>query len=427
MNSINNIIKEEVLVIKPSLEIIKNIKSISKKFISELEGKLKKKKIKAEVFIGGSLAKNTLAKTDDNKYDVDIFVRFDKKYDDEEISELLGKVIGKKAKKIHGSRDYYQISMNKMILEVIPVSKILKPEQARNVTDLSYFHVNYVLNKINKKKELANEIIVTKAFAHAQNCYGAESYIHGFSGYSIELLILHYKSFLNFIRQVAKSVSKLNEKLIIDDEIFYRNNKDVLIEMNESKLSSPIILVDPTFKHRNALSGLSAETFEKFRKACIEFLKKPSSEFFRKKSAYDEFRGNKNLKIISIKTNKQAGDISGTKSKKFLDFFISQAEREFIIKRHGFDYDEKRNIAYYYLILEKKPDETIQGPPIIRVDNLTKFKKTHLDAFVKNGIAYAHLSHKQDFESWLKYFLGKYKKVISEMSIKEIKGMNQKV
>lgn len=215
--------------------------------------------------------------------------------------------------------------------------------------------------------------------------------------------------------------SKIDEKLVIDDEKFYKNNKNVLIEMNESKLSGPIILVDPTFRQRNALSGLSAETFKGFKKACAEFLKKPSHEFFRKKNVYDEFKGNKNLEIISIKTTKQAGDISGTKSKKFLDFFISQAAREFVVRKHGFDYDEKKNIAYYYLILDKKPDETIKGPPIIRVENLTGFKKAHANAFVKNGIAYAHLSHKQSFESWLKYFLGKYKKVIREMSVKEIR------
>lgn len=415
--NINKIIKEQVLLIKPEKETVNKIKSVSNKFILDLKKKIKQKKIKADVFIGGSLAKNTLVKTDDNKYDVDIFIRFDSKYKEKEISALLGKIIGK-AKKVHGSRDYYQISMDNMVLEIIPVIKISKPEQARNVTDLSYFHVKYLSNKL-KNKGLADEIVIAKAFCHAQNCYGAESYIHGFSGYSIELLILHYKSFLNFVKDIAKSDKK--DKLIIDDGKLYKTKKDVLIEMNESKLSGPIILVDPTFKQRNALSGLSAETFNKFRKACKDFLKNPSSEFFKKKSIYCEFKDNKDLKIVSVKTNKQSGDISGTKSKKFMDFFISQVKKEFIIKKSGFDYDENKNIAYYYLILDKKPDEIIRGPPIVRVDNLTNFKKAHDDAFVKDGIAYAHVLHKQSFESWLKFFSEKYKKIIDEMSVTEIK------
>lgn len=414
---INKIIKEQVLLIKPEKETVDKIKSVSNKFVLDLKKKLKQKKIKADVFIGGSLAKNTLVKTDDNKYDVDIFVRFDNKYKEKEISKLLERVVGK-AKRVHGSRDYFQISVDNIILEIIPVINISKPEQARNVTDLSYFHVKHVLKKL-KKKGLADEIVITKAFAHAQNCYGAESYIHGFSGYSIELLILHYKSFLNFIKNIAKSDGK--DKIIIDDEKFYKTKKNVLIEMNESKLSGPIVLVDPTFKQRNALSGLYAETYGKFKKACIDFLRNPSSEFFRKKSILEGFKDFKSMKIVSVTTNKQKGDISGTKSKKFMDFFISQVSREFVVKKSGFDYDEDRNIAYYYLILDKKPKETIKGPPVQRPEHLTAFKKVHANAFIKNDSAWAEISHDISFESWLKYFLEKYKKIINEMSVTEIK------
>ncbi|MBD3252791.1 hypothetical protein GF386_03610, partial [Candidatus Pacearchaeota archaeon] len=54
------------------------------------------------------------------------------------------------------------------------------------MTDLSYFHVNHILKKIKKNKNLSDEIRLAKKFAYSQNCYGAESYIHGFSGYALE-------------------------------------------------------------------------------------------------------------------------------------------------------------------------------------------------------------------------------------------------
>jgi tRNA nucleotidyltransferase (CCA-adding enzyme) len=160
--------------------------------------------IKADVFVGGSLAKGTLVRkevydSEERKssasqtfskkvYDVDIFVRFDgEKYKDDEISGILGKAlsVGKGVKKIHGSRDYYQKIVEGIVIEIIPVLKIKKPEDAENVMDLSYFHVNYLLKKIKKKKKLVDEIILAKSFCHAHNCYGAESYIRGFSGYSL--------------------------------------------------------------------------------------------------------------------------------------------------------------------------------------------------------------------------------------------------
>lgn len=406
---IERIIEKQLELIRPSREEISKIGIISKNFIEKLEKKLKEKKIKAEVFIGGSFAKNTLVKKD--VYDIDIFVRFDPSY--KNLSYLLKRVLPK-SKKIHGSRDYYQIKENNLITEIIPVIKILKPEKAVNVTDLSYFHVNYILKKIKKNKKLANEIILAKAFVNAQNCYGAESYIKGFSGYALELLICHYKTFLSFI----KEISKLNKKLVIDDENFYKNS---LEELNKSKTYSPIVLIDPTFKERNALSSLSNETFYKFKEACKNFLKFPSSKFFIKNSVFDNFKKYRNVKIVKIKTNKQPGDIAGTKSKKFFDFLIFRLKKEFEVKKSGFEYNEYSNSAEIYLVLSRKKQIIVKGPPIFLLKNLDKFKKIHPKTFIKNKFAYAKIRPNLNFNEWFKYFLKKDRKIISDMSVREIK------
>jgi tRNA nucleotidyltransferase (CCA-adding enzyme) len=92
------------------------------------------------------------------------------------------------------------------------VKKISKPKEAENITDLSYSHVNYIKKRI-KNKKILDEIRIAKAFCYATNTYGAESYIGGFSGYAIELLVYHYGSFLKFI----KAISKLDGKKEIID------------------------------------------------------------------------------------------------------------------------------------------------------------------------------------------------------------------
>jgi len=147
----DKILKEQIQAIKPDAEELKNIKNTAKGFCEGLKKKLNKKKIKADVFIGGSLAKNTLVKKDKydtekissisqtpnsskEVYDVDIFVRFDKKYNDKNISEILGRVLSG-AKKVHGSRDYYKTAVNNIIIEVVPVLKINNPQQAQNRGD----------------------------------------------------------------------------------------------------------------------------------------------------------------------------------------------------------------------------------------------------------------------------------------------------
>ena len=120
---------------------------------------------------------------------------------------------------------------------------------------------------------------LTKQFAQAQNVYGAESHIKGFSGYVCEILTVYYGSFLNLM----KGAAKWNDKVVVDAEKYYRG-MDVFKVVNVSKLISPLIAIDPVQKDRNAAAALSMEKFEAFKKAAKEFLKHPSKDFFVKKS-----------------------------------------------------------------------------------------------------------------------------------------------
>jgi tRNA nucleotidyltransferase (CCA-adding enzyme) len=418
---IKEILKKEIGLIKPSSEEIARIEPELKELIKSIEEKIKKQKISAEIFVGGSFAKKTLIKKE--KYDIDVFIRFAKVQDEKKISGILQKLLPKNAKKIHGSRDYF--SLNKEInetnvdFEIIPVIKIKNPLEAKNIMDLSYFHVNYIKKKIAKTPGLADEIKIAKAFVHFQGCYGAESYINGFSGYALELLIIYYKSFINFIKCVVKNSG---EKIVIDTEKFYKNKEAILREVNEAKLSSPIVLIDPTFKERNAVAALSQETFNRFKKSCIDFLKKPSLEFFKKKDnvcLLEKKYKNKLIKLILL-TEKQAGDIAGTKLKKFYNFFLTKIERYFKIKEKYFEYDEKSNIGRIYLVLDPRKEIIFSGPPVKMEDRLREFKKEHKKVIINGGKSYAKEKNNLTFEKFLNDFSNKEEKIIREMGISNI-------
>lgn len=201
MKKINSILAEVLEKIEPSKKELEIIKNSLKEFLEKIEKRIKVLKINAEVFVGGSFAKKTVIKKD--KYDVDIFLRFDKKY--KKISDLTEKILKgiKNVSMIHGSRDYFRIKINPAIyFELIPVAKVKNPKESKNITDLSYSHVKYINKKI-KSKKLLDEIRLAKAFCYANHCYGAESYINGFSGYGLELLVYYYGSFLKFIKAVS--------------------------------------------------------------------------------------------------------------------------------------------------------------------------------------------------------------------------------
>lgn len=404
--------------IKPSRQELEKIAELTKELKQKLEAGLKKHRIKAYVFIGGSLAKNTIIRKD--RYDIDIFIRFPcKEYSDRNyaLSDILEKALqGMKYKRIHGSRDYFHVQISKanmpILFEIVPVLAIKKPQEARNVTDLSFFHVNYVSKHINEK--IADEIRIAKAFCYAQNCYGAESHIQGFSGYAIEVLVLHFKSFMSFVRTAAKwqGMLKRGEKIVIDPAKHYKNADEVLLQINEAKLVSPIVLVDPTYAARNVTASVSADTLTRFIQACKAFIAKPNIKFFEKKEIDAEelkkiARRKKALLAVLIAETKKADEnVAAAKLRRFFDFVV------FLMEKNSFgilqkEIEFKKKEATFY-ILYKKPSAglIVAGPPINLVENLINFKKKYKKVFVKNGKAFAKTERKikdiKDVENFVK-------------------------
>lgn len=416
MTKLKKILKEALNKIKPHEDEIKQINEKTNVFVKKLSSILKNKKILAEVFLGGSFAKNTFIKK--RKYDIDLFVRFEKKYKDKEISRLLGRVVPKGFRIIHGSRDYFSLRSGNIEYEIVPVLKILHPGDAVNITDLSYFHVNYIKKKINASKNLADEIRLAKAFAYSLGCYGAESYINGFSGYALELLVAHYKSFISFIRVF----SKIKPGEVIDSAKHYKNKEQARKKLNASKLYGPLVLIDPTFKERNALAALSLDTFGKFQEACKIFLKNPSISFFEFKDKKIDFEKKYSSKIerIEFTTKKQSGDIAGTKLKKFYKYFLRELDKFFYIKDGLFDYNEDKNSAAFLIVCEPKKERVINGPPMNMPEALKHFAKHHKKIIDKYGRAYAIEKNKLNFKQFVRDFLRERKKTIREMGIEAI-------
>ena len=227
------ILNKEIERVKLTSDEMKNIESLAKKINDSIKKRLDKKKINAQVFIGGSLAKKTIIKKP--SYDIDIFLRFDKGYSEEQIKKFMRKIFflfsvkgyRTSVKKIHGSRDYYSIVLKKyhnLKFEIVPILKINSPEEARNITDLSFFHVNYIKKQFEKDKNIISQILLAKSFCYAQKCYGAESYVNGLSGYALELLLSYYKDFFRFTKEIAEA----KEKIIIDPAKHYKNKEEIL-------------------------------------------------------------------------------------------------------------------------------------------------------------------------------------------------------
>lgn len=387
MNLISNI--------KPSKEERKFIDEVT----SEVIKKLKKIKI-IKPLIGGSISKDTWLK---GTNEVDIYAKFDyKKFKDknENISEFLYNELVKlfKVVRVHGSRDYFHVKYKGLTLEIVPILEVKKPEDALNVTDLSPMHINFV----RKFPKLKDDIRLLKVFCKANYLYGAESYVAGFSGYAIEVLVIYYKSF----RNVLKNATKWKKKTVID---FNKKLKNPLIELNPSKVVSPLIVIDPVDNNRNITSSLSLNSFNKFSELSRKYLEKPSEKFFVENKEIP-----KNAIVLTIEPLDGKKDIIGDKLVKVINFIKNELiKNEFEIKKNGWFWENKATFWFEVKNEKISPIYLRKGPPENMTSNVKDFLKKHKKVFVKNKIYYAE--DKREF-THVKDFL---KKLFKEEFIKE--------
>ncbi|MBS3171997.1 nucleotidyltransferase domain-containing protein [Candidatus Woesearchaeota archaeon] len=347
-----------------------------------------------KIIIGGSYAKNTWLS---NNRDVDVFFKFEyKKFVDKDISSLLKDILLKKytnVETVHGSRDYYHIIIDDVLFEVVPVLDIKKTSEAKNIMDVSPMHVDYIKKKLNSK--MCDEVRKLKLFCKANDIYGAESYVRGFSGYVLEVLISYYKS----IEKLMKSASEWKDKVVIDPAKLYKKNQ-ALILLNQSKISS-LILIDPVQKDRNAAAALSQENFLKFVNLAKQY---DGSERFFVKKEIDV----KNLKdYIVIKVEALNGKEDIVYSKLFALF--ERVKNEFIfsdfpVSNFGWKFDNGIYFWFKSSLIEKTKKH--YGPSLDMIEHVKDFKKKHKNTKVENGRVYAVVRRKfSDPELFIKYLI----------------------
>lgn len=376
------VLKKALEEIKPTEKEKREINDQINSFLKRLNSTLKD----AKAVLYGSGAKGTWLK---GGFDADIFVKYNyKKYSEksEELSDLLEKQLKKKFhgyEKLHGSRDYFRIKEKEFVFEVIPIIEIKKASQAKNITDISPLHASWVKNKVNDR--LVDDIRLVKKFCKAQKVYGAESYIRGFSGYVIEILTIYYGGFAKLV----SAARKWKEKQVIDIKKYHKN---ALMELNKSKTVSPLIVVDPVDKERNAAASLSTEKFEQFKKACEDYIKKPSTEFFKEKEITKEelkIKAGKNkLLIAEVTVLNGKEDVVGAKLLKAYTYMSEKlSDYGFKIHEKGWDWNKTKKAIFWFIVDTKNLEdyEKRTGPSLDSKTHVERFKQKHKKTFEENG------------------------------------------
>lgn len=382
--------KEVLDKIKPNKEEQKKFNLVVNDFIKKLNSNLNE----AKAVLGGSGAKDTWLS---GNHDVDVFVQFNyTKYKNHsmELTQFLDKSLRKtfpkiKLSKLHGSRDYFQLTYQKYDFEIVPIIKITKSEQALNITDVSTLHSIWV-NK--NAKSMKDDIRLLKQFCKANKLYGAESHIAGFSGYILEILIAHYGSF----EKLLKASLKWKTKQVIDPEKHYKNSSMVEFHLNKSKLQSPLIIIDPVDKDRNAAAALSVEKFTSFKRLAKKYLDSPNIKFFEEEEIdLEKLKKKGHLVHLEITALSGKRDVIGMKLLKSFEF-LKKELKPFKLKHSDWQWNNKKKADFYFVVKEKElPEFEIRaGPPLKMKDYVKDFKKINKNTFTKNSKLFAKVKIK---------------------------------
>ena len=347
---------------KPFLkQVLKNVKPEKQeqekinRIFKQISQEIKKHLPNTQPFLGGSTAKNTRLK--DNK-EIDIFLKHPLKT--KNISEKTIKALKKYAPEtIKASRDYASFTLKNFKIETIPVYKIENTNQAENIMDCSPFHVEYVKTHL-KHSEQA---MLLKHFCKQNGLYGAESYHQGLSGYSIELLTIHYKKFENVISNAAKWNKR--KKIVLKQEQPLKKSQ-----------KTALIIVDPVQNSRNASNALSEEKFKKLVRISKEYTKKPSKNFFTNKNTTEYYKSLMNKKEIFYSKKfviKGKNDIFLAKLNKKLGRISSELIQLGFSNKHGLIPEEN---TFFFIIPKKIPKQIIhKGPETRMTEHCEKFRE----------------------------------------------------
>ena len=399
---ISDEVRKQVLsLIKPNEKEKSSLQTQADELLSLLQETATSLNISSSFFIGGSFGKGTYLR---DSFDVDIFCRFDLTYDDSSLSSLAKKILEETSLNFQiekGSRDYYSGSYKSLKFEIVPNYYIETISDAKNSTDYSPYHVEFVKHAAKKNPNLLDEIRLTKQFFKAQNLYGAESYINGFSGHSIDLLLIYYGSFENFLSSVKQS---WQEVTCIDVAGFYENQKELLLGIDSSKYAN-LILVDSILKDRNAAKALSEDMYfkllhlvsnkDKFSYDDFLIVKKTSSQHKEESRSFAQRYCLTQIQYELYLEDFGSEDIAGSKLLKLLSKVKSYyASYDFTCFSSDFSIFFDEGICIYTLYFSENSlplVKEIQGPHVFRKDAMLAFERAKGPCFVRGNRVYSYI------------------------------------
>ncbi|UCD96562.1 MAG: CCA tRNA nucleotidyltransferase [Candidatus Bathyarchaeota archaeon] len=265
-NSLEKLLNSVLKRVSPTAEDSRRITKVADEFHDKVERALRKAGLPGELRIEGSLAKDTWLR---DSADIDIFIRIPpevpwKAFGTDYLKAAKKATAGLQQVERFSEHPYLEAVLNGTRINIVPCYGVERGAW-KSATDRTPFHTDYVKPKLDET--LRGQVRLLKQFMKGIGVYGSEMKVGGFSGYLCELLILHYRTFLQTIRAAG------NWK---PPTLIALEAPHLAVEEYEGSL----VIVDPVDEKRNAASAVTPQRLSEFIGATRGFLHNPHPEFF---------------------------------------------------------------------------------------------------------------------------------------------------
>ncbi len=272
---INGICAAVVERIRPTAEERRRVKAVIERLSAQLAEKAHELGIESAAISVGSTARDTWVH---GEADIDIFLMFPVERTEEELKEqglALAKSIADRYEERYAAHPYIHAIVRDAETEteygadLVPCFSVADPAALKSAVDRTPFHNRYIQGRIAGRED---DVLLLKQFLKVLGFYGSELRRRGFAGYLCELLVLHYSSFLELLKNAAQW--QFGERIDLEGRGTYRGDG-----------TEPLIVIDPVDPKRNVAAAVSVTALSRFIDAAREFLASPSADFFQLRRA----------------------------------------------------------------------------------------------------------------------------------------------
>lgn len=214
----------------------------------------------ARVTVQGSIAKGTWLA---GSTDVDVFMLFppDSKADIATTTQRIGRQVLDQVQTKYAQHPYIVGRFDDIEVDLVPAYDV-PPDGRMTAVDRTPHHTRWVLEHLDGRE---GEVRLAKQWCKGVGVYGADTASAGFSGYLVEVLVLHLGDFEAFIDWLAADARPRRIALgqdAVEDDV------------------SPLVVVDPVDPTRNCGAAVSDGTLEQAVEAARAYRQDADDRFF---------------------------------------------------------------------------------------------------------------------------------------------------